>query len=239
MFQQITECFRCRSAHRPFCFIIGKCLSGFSLRILHRYTKMRNHSGSAIDQRRYGRNKLDRCNLERLTKWNGCQFYLSDIFLFMHNRCCFSRKIDPGLSQQAELLKIMIKIFCTKAQSQFYKHRITGIHNPLGECLCPVSRCLVTADPAILHDFISRTVKGIVHSHHALFQCRSCSNDLKCRTWFIRIINTGIAPHLIQQILFFWFFQIRGSLHIQRKRLIQIILWYVYHGKNLTILGIH
>ena len=104
-------------------------------------------------------------------------------FLFMHNRCCFSRKIDPGLSQQAELLKIMIKIFCTKAQSQFYKHRITGIHNPLGECLCPVSRCLVTADPAILHDFISRTVKGIVHSHHALFQCRSCSNDLKCRTW--------------------------------------------------------
>ncbi len=155
----------------------------------------------------------------------------------MHDRCCLARKIDPGFAKQSELLKIMIKIVCAKPQSQFDKYRVTGIHNSLGKGLRPVSCRFMTSDPAVLHDFISGTVKRIVHCHHLLFQCRSRGNDLEGRSRFVSIIDTGISPHLIQKILLFFLRNCR--FHIQGKRIIEIILRLIDHGQYLTILRIH
>ena len=105
--------------------------------------------------------------------------------------------VDPGRRKHLELFKIMKETRRSQAQSQLDKDRIAGIHDGMGKILAPMSRCLVTTDPRILHRDTAITVKGFLRRDYPFFQCRSRCDNLESRSRFIGITDTDIAPHLI------------------------------------------
>ena len=58
-----------------------------------------------------------------------------------------------------------------------------------------MSSCFMTTDPPIFHYPETRTAEWIRQLNYSFFQSCSRCYDLKSRTWFIGIIDTGIAPH--------------------------------------------
>ena len=93
---------------------------------------------------------------------------------------------------------------------------------------------------------------GIFRSHNSLFQCRCGCDDLKCRSRFIRIIDTSISPHLIQKILpvfyaivlftLLYFCSLIERFHfiyLKRKRIIEIKFRNIYHCKDFPVIRFH
>ena len=95
-------------------------------------------------------------------------------------------------------------------------------------------------DPPVFYQLIARTVKRIIDRNNTCRKPCRHRDDLKCGTRFICIVQTGIPPHLIEQILFFFFtHSISTDICIQCKRLVQVKFRHIDTGINFSVLRIH
>ena len=172
-----------------------------SVRTFHTDSKMGRDPVSAIDDRTDCCCQLDRRNLKRLAKRYSGKLHLPHIFRVMHDRSRFSRKINSCFFQKPELFEIFIIILYSQPQPHFNKHRVAGVLSSLHKVLCTMSGPLCTVYPPVLHHFIPRAEKTVFRWHNSFFQSRCHGDNLKSRTWFISIVQTGISPHLVQKIL--------------------------------------
>ena len=95
-------------------------------------------------------------------------------------------------------------------------------------------------DSPVFYQLIARAVKRIIDRNDTCCKSGRHRDDLKCGTRLIRIVQTWIPPHLIEQILFFFLtHSISTDICIQCKRLIQVKLRHIDTGINFSILRIH
>ena len=83
-----------------------------------------DHGGCRCDE-------LDRRDLKRLPKRDGRQLHRSDLILLVHDRRRLTRQINPSLSQQTKLLKILIVPLRSQPLPDIDQNRIAGIHHSL------------------------------------------------------------------------------------------------------------
>ena len=95
----------------------------------------------------------------------------------------------------------MVKRLRSQPLSHVDKHRVAGIHRSLEEGLGTVAARFMAADPPVLHNPETRTKKTIRKTYGALLQSGGRRYDLKGRTWFIRIVDAAVPPHLVQRRL--------------------------------------
>ena len=201
---------------------------------------MRSDATSSINQGTYSCRKLDRRDLKRLPERNSRQLHLPHIFHPVHDRTRFPRKVNASFLQKAKLPEITVIFIYSEAQSHLNKHRVTGIFRSLHEILCSVSPSVRTMDPPVFYQLIARTVKRIIDRNNTCRKPCRHRDDLKCGTRFICIVQTGIPPHLIEQILFFFFtHSISTDICIQCKRLVQVKFRHIDTGINFSVLRIH
>ena len=86
---------------------------------------------ASVDQGGCRCNELDRRDLKRLPKRDGRQLHRSDLIRLVHDRPRLTRKINPSLSQQTKLLKILIVPLRSQPLSDIDQNRIAGIHHSL------------------------------------------------------------------------------------------------------------
>ena len=186
-----------------FSFLIRKCFQQSTVIFPHFHPKMRRDLMAAIDQGTHRCRQTDRRDLKGLSKRDRCQFHRTDILFLMHDRPCLSRKIDPSLFEQTELLKIPVKSICPQPLSHFNKNRIAGIHDPLHKRLTSMTGRFMAAYPPVIDNPKSGTAESIFRCYNALFQSCRCRYDLKCRTRLIRVVDAAISPHFVSFILNF------------------------------------
>ena len=213
-------------------------LYDISFFIKHIRCDMRRHHFSTVDERRDRRRQADRRDLEGLAECHRRKLNLSDVFLLVHNRRCLARQIDPRLFHQTEIPEVITELFHTEPQPHFNEHRVARVLRALHEVFGSVSRPLVAVDPAVLHDFVAGTEKRIVRRHNALRKSRRHRDDLKGRSRLVRIVDAGIPPHLVQQILNFFFRKSRCIL-LQRERIVEVELRHIDTGIDFSVLRIH
>ena len=147
------------------------------------------------------RDELDRRDLKGLTEGDGCKLHEPHIFLFVHDRRRLSGKIDPGLSQKSELLEIMIERIHSQPRPDIDKHRIAGIHRALKKCLAAMSADLMAADLPVFDDPEARAGEPVIQMDHSRLQSRRGSDDLKCGTGLVGIVDAAVPPHFISRVL--------------------------------------
>ena len=110
----------------------------------------------------------------------------------------------------------------------------------MDKILTAVSSHLMAADLAILHDHKARTVERIICVNNPGLQSGCSCYRLEGRSRFIRVIDTAVSPHPVQQILLFLFtHSFRVFCTVIHKGLIQIKLRHICHGKDLPVLRVH
>ena len=201
---------------------------------------MRCDGIASVDEGGNRRRKADRRHLKGLPEGNSRKLHRSDVLRLMHDRSRFPGQIHSCLFQQVELFKIAVVVFRAQSQTHRDEHRVAGIHGRLHKCLRSMARDLVAADSPVLHHHVSRTVKGVLHGHHAFLQRGRRGDGFENRTRLIGIADTGIAPHLIQKILLF-FFRKSGRIRALRqgKRVIQVEFRHIHHRQNLPVVRLH
>ena len=134
----------------------------------------------------------------------------------------------------------MIEILHAQPKPDINKYRIAGILYPLDERLPAVSSHFMASDLAVFHYPVSRTAELIFKLHCACLQTCRRRNDLKSRSRLIGIVDASVPPHLVQRILLFIIRHILAVFAcIQGKRIVQIKLRDIDHGKDLSVLRIH
>ncbi len=122
----------------------------------------------------------------------------------------------------------------------------------MGKILRTVACDLVAADLPVIHNDKSRTGKIVFQPHcPALQSCRR-RDDLKCRARLIRVIDTSVSPHPVQQILRALLAGLSlpllrtSRLHSLHLKLVDQCIWivqvelrHIHHRENLAIVDIH
>lgn len=94
-------------------------------------TDVRCDARASVDQGGRRCNELDRRDLKRLPKRDGRQLHRSDLIRLVHDRPRLTRQINPSLSQQTKLLKILIVPLRSQPLPDIDQNRIAGIHHSL------------------------------------------------------------------------------------------------------------
>ena len=146
----------------------------------------------------------------------------------MHDGVCLSGKVYSDLTEQSQLVIILVHAIHTCSLSYLHKRRIAGIHDPLHKRLTSMTGRFMAAYPPVIDNPKSGTAESIFRCYNALFQSCRCRYDLKCRTRLIRIADTIVIPEIIQCIQFFL---IRHFLQLffciifcQISRIVQIVI---------------
>ena len=119
----------------------------------------------------------------------------------MHDGGGLAGQIDSRLSLQAKLFKILVVIIHSQALAHIDQNRVAGVHHSLQKCLGTMAPHLVTPDLPVLHDPEAGTGEMVFQIHHSRFQPRGGRHDLKRGAWLVSIVDAGITPHLVQQLL--------------------------------------
>ena len=98
---------------------------------------------------------------------------------------------------------------------------------------------LVTANPAVLHRNIARTVERLLQLHQIFLQCNRGRHNLKNRARLIGITDAPVAPHPVLHLPFQFGARIFPVLLCQRKRVIQMKFRIIDHRIDFAILRIH
>ena len=136
---------------------------------------MGGHPSSPIDNGGRCGDELNGRDLKGLAEGDRCQLHRPHIFLLVHDGSRFSREVDAGLFPQAKLGEILAVSIHPQALPHVDEYRVAGVHGSLEEIFPSMSSCLMAADPPVLHNAVSRTVKcvGELHRPGLKAGCRS------------------------------------------------------------------
>ena len=84
----------------------------------------------------------------------------------MHDGGCLAGQVDPRLSLQSELGKILVIAIHAQALPHVNEHRVAGIHGALQKGFGPVSPHFMAPYLPVLHHPESGTGKLVCQLHH-------------------------------------------------------------------------